>query len=62
MANLSTAAKNPSGSEESNPNATNSPVSSPNNNKFNGCVEAVTSAPTKPIKSRNLSVHVVNLN
>ena len=68
MANVRTASKNPSESTAEAftttpyPNDTSSSVRSPNNNIFNGAVDAVTSAPTKPIKSRNLSVAVENLN
>jgi hypothetical protein len=42
--------------------ATSAPVSSPNNNIFNGAIDAVTRAPIIPMKSRNLSAPVENLN
>jgi hypothetical protein len=68
MANVSTPSKNASVSADdafmiiAAPNLTSSPVSSPNNNIFNGVVVAVTRAPIKPIKSRHLSGVVENLN
>jgi len=68
MANVSMASKNASESAFdaftflSNPYLTSSPVRSPNNNIFNGAVDAVTRAPRKPTKSRHLSVPVENLN
>jgi hypothetical protein len=68
MANVSMASKNATELASdpflflSNPYLTSSPVSSPNNNIFNGAVDAVTRAPRKPIKSRHLSATVENLN